>query len=712
MQYQNDHMQKSRIKKILLILLFLAVGLLVNLFFSKLAIRFRWPLYLDNIGTLLGATLGGAVPGAVIGYLTNTINGIRDTDTLYYGVLSIFIAAMGSWFYRKRWFRSFWKTILAIVLLAVVGGGLGSILTWMLYGQGFGTGISEPLAHWIYDSGISSVFWAQLLADMAIDLVDKAIVVTSVLLILKIVPKRFKRWFDFSIWYQRPLTLEERRAVRKTKSRQLSLRYKVMIVFSTAMILIATVTARISFSLFYDATVDGEIKMGTGVANVVERMLNPDRIDDYIVQGEDAPDYNSVEKNIEYVLHSSPDIAYIYVYQIRDDGCHVVFDPDTEVTPGGDPGEVIPFEEGFEEVLPDLLAGKPIEPIITNDSFGWLLTIYQPLYDSEGNCKCYVGVDISMQRLADNLQVFIVKVMALFAGFFMLLLILGLWLTEYNLIMPLNSMAVTSSTFAFNDAASRKEGLADLKSLDIRTGDELENLYHAFSKTSDDMMKYVADVQEKNDTISRMQNNLILVLADIVESRDEYTGNHVRNTAEYALIIMKQLKKEGIYTDILTEEFIEDVYHSAPMHDLGKITIPDAILNKPGRLTQEEFEEMKTHAMAGKEIIEHAANAVAESTYLDEAQNLAAYHHEKWNGKGYPSGLSGEDIPLSARIMAVADVFDALVSRRSYKEGFPVEKAMDIIRDGMGTHFDPNIAQAFLDAEDEVRKVAEMQQNK
>jgi len=712
MQYQTDHMQKSRRKKFMLIFLFLTVGLLVNLFFSKLAIYFNWPLYLDNIGTLLGATLGGPVPGAVIGYMTNIINGVKDTDTLYYGAISILIAAMGSWFYRKEWFRSVLKTILAIVLLAVVGGGLGSVLTWLLYGQGFGTGISAPFAHWLYDSGINSIFWAQLLADMAIDLVDKAIVVVSVLLILKIVPKKFKSWFDFSIWYQRPLTREERRAVRKTKSRQLSLRYKVMFVFSAAMIFIAAVTARISFRLFYNATIEGEIKMGYGVANVVERMLNPDRIDDYITLGEDAPDYTSVEKNIEYVLYSSPDISFIYVYQIREDGCHVVFDPDTPDTPGGNPGEVIPFEEGFEDVLPDLLAGKAIEPIISNDSFGWLLTIYQPIYDSEGNCKCYVGVDISMQRLADNQRVFIVKVMALFAGFFMLLLIIGLWLTEYSLIMPINSMAVTSSLFAFNDAASRKVGLAALKSLDIRTGDELENLYHAFSKTSDDMMKYVADVQEKNDTISRMQNNLILVLADIVESRDEYTGNHVRNTAEYAMIVMKQLVKEGIYTDMLTDDFIEDVYHSAPLHDLGKIKIPDAILNKPGRLTPEEFEEMKSHSMAGKEIIAHAADAVAESTYLDEAQNLAAYHHEKWNGTGYPSGLSGEEIPLSARIMAVADVFDALVSKRSYKEGFPVEKAMDIIREGIGTHFDPYIAQAFLDAEDEVRKVVEMQKNK
>ena len=146
---------------------------------------------------------------------------------------------------------------------------------------------------------------------------------------------------------------------------------------------------------------------------------------------------------------------------------------------------------------------------------------------------------------------------------------------------------------------------------------------------------------------------------------------------------------------------------SAPLHDVGKIVVSDTILNKPGRLTDEEFEIMKSHTLAGQEILENAKGAVSESSYLDEAQRLAAYHHEKWNGAGYPYGLAGEEIPLSARIMAVADVFDALVSKRSYKEGMPIEKALSIIHDDAGTHFDPIVAQAFLHAEAEVRRIAE-----
>ena len=170
---------------------------------------------------------------------------------------------------------------------------------------------------------------------------------------------------------------------------------------------------------------------------------------------------------------------------------------------------------------------------------------------------------------------------------------------------------------------------------------------------------------------------------------------------------MEELKESNVYVDELTDIFVEDVVRSAPLHDIGKIQVPDAILNKPGRLTSDEFEIIKTHTTAGKEIITSAINMVSEedSGYLYEARNLAYCHHEKWNGSGYPQGLKGEEIPLSARIMAVADVFDALVSKRSYKEPFSFEEAINIIKESSGSHFDPKIVEAFLKAEPKIRKV-------
>jgi len=260
--------------------------------------------------------------------------------------------------------------------------------------------------------------------------------------------------------------------------------------------------------------------------------------------------------------------------------------------------------------------------------------------------------------------------------------------------------------FAYTDDDNRAKTLDRIKQLDIRTGDELENLYHSFAKTTGDMVDYIAEVQHRGDVIERMQNGLIMVLADMVESRDQCTGDHVRKTAAYVRIIVDQMRKDGYYADQLTDSFMKDVVNSAPLHDVGKIKISDTLLNKPGKLTDEEFNEMKKHTIYGSEVLSSAIELVPDSSYLDEAKNLAEFHHERWDGKGYPRGLKGEETPLSARIMAVADVFDALVSRRSYKEPFSFEKAMSIIKEESGTHFDPLVVNAFVHAEDKVRAVA------
>ena len=238
--------------------------------------------------------------------------------------------------------------------------------------------------------------------------------------------------------------------------------------------------------------------------------------------------------------------------------------------------------------------------------------------------------------------------------------------------------------------------------------------YIIFTTVAGSLFMYAAILRDQaermkrqSQSIDRMQNGLVLVLADLVESRDQCTGDHVQKTSDYTRIVMEQMRRDGSYTDQLTDDFMEDVVRSAPLHDIGKIRVPDAILNKPGKLTPEEFEEIKQHTTAGRDIITRAIDMVAEETsgYLNEARNLAYCHHEKWNGTGYPQGLAGEEIPLSARIMAVADVFDALVSKRSYKDEYPFETAMNIIREGSGTHFDPKVADAFVRAEDEVRRV-------
>lgn len=202
-----------------------------------------------------------------------------------------------------------------------------------------------------------------------------------------------------------------------------------------------------------------------------------------------------------------------------------------------------------------------------------------------------------------------------------------------------------------------------------------------------------------HNQVTGMQSGIITMMAEIVENRDDNTGGHIRRTAGYVESIARELQKQGSYRDILTDGYINDIIVAAPLHDIGKIHISDAVLNKPGKLTQEEFEIMKTHTTAGQKLLEHAKEELGESSYLNTAVEMAAYHHEWWNGGGYPYGISGDEIPLCARIMAVADVFDALTSKRCYKDAMPIEKAYEIIREESGTHFDPVVAEAFLAAD-------------
>jgi len=302
---------------------------------------------------------------------------------------------------------------------------------------------------------------------------------------------------------------------------------------------------------------------------------------------------------------------------------------------------------------------------------------------------------------------YIFKVVVLFSGFFLWILSFGSWFTVQYLLHPINSMAkVTGEFFKDNDnEVLLHERIMNLKKLDIQTGDEVENLYRSICVLASDMETQLTNLRNQSKMISTMQNGLLITMADMVENRDADTGFHIQKTADYVKIILDGLKRKGYYSNRLTQKYIDDVSISAPLHDIGKIRIPDAVLNKPGRLTDEEYEIMKTHTSAGREIIENAITIVKGDSYLKEARNMAGYHHEKWDGTGYPEGLKGEVIPLSARIMAVADVFDALSSKRIYKDPMPYEKAISIIEEGAGKHFDPKCVEVFLEAEDEVKKV-------
>ena len=211
-----------------------------------------------------------------------------------------------------------------------------------------------------------------------------------------------------------------------------------------------------------------------------------------------------------------------------------------------------------------------------------------------------------------------------------------------------------------------------------------------------------SEVIKKTENIVEMQNRLVMGMATMVEGRDNSTGGHIRRTSDVVRFLVDEMKKDSSLN--LSEEFYNNLIKAAPMHDLGKITIDDAILRKPGKFTPEEFEVMKTHAPEGARIVHQILCGTNDDEFMKIAVNVAHYHHERWDGSGYPNGLKGERIPLEARVMAIADVYDALVSKRVYKESMSFEVANNIILDSMGKHFDKQLEKYYLSAKDRIEE--------
>jgi response regulator RpfG family c-di-GMP phosphodiesterase len=226
------------------------------------------------------------------------------------------------------------------------------------------------------------------------------------------------------------------------------------------------------------------------------------------------------------------------------------------------------------------------------------------------------------------------------------------------------------------------------------------------------LLKYGQEEQMGKARIKELattQEFTIQCLASLTETRDSETGGHILRCQRYVKALSKQLSVSPKFSRMLNDETIDLLYKSAPLHDIGKVGIPDSILRKPGRLTDEEFEEMKKHTIYGRNAIQTAERRFGKGVnnrFLQFGKEMAYTHHEKWDGSGYPEGLNGENISLLGRIMTIADVYDALISKRPYKPPFTHEEAVSFITKNKGTHFDPDIVEAFLKIHQEFRKIA------
>ena len=709
---RGDTMANRRSMKPTLMLT--AFGLCLNLALVWLTKLLRIPLYLDSIGTVITAALGGALPGIAVGFLSNCMTVwfslTPDPMTLYYGFLNVAIACLATWFSRKRLFLKWYGMLGAVFAFSFVGGALGSVVTWYLYGFSFGQGISAPLANLLFHSFHMAEFPAQFTADMVIDFLDKLLTTGLLGLTLHCLPSPVLERMPLGDVYlsarrrgpgKASQPEEQAAGPDGGKRRKRSLNTRITMLLIDSSVIISVVAVLIGGNAYREKMIAQYTDVCNDAVSMMLRKIDGDRIDEYLALGEAADGYAETERELHDILSCSDTLTYLYVYRIKPDGCNVVFDIDTPQLAGEPVGTVVPFDASFP-YKEAVLAGEEIPPFITNDTYGWLLTVYRPIVTTGGEVAAYAAADIDMKEIKTEIYSYCISIVSLLFGVVILITTFSLWYCDKRLLEPIGNLMRQARSFDFDGTSVNRPAAGKYA---VTTGDELEELSDIMRQTEEANAEHSAQLRQKNVEIAQMQRNIIYTLANMVENRDESTGGHIKRTANYVRLIGSRLLAAGLYPETVNAQYVKRLYDSAPLHDIGKIKITDSILNKPGRLTTDEFNQMKTHTTQGREILLNSLHDIEDGAWLSMAVDMATYHHERWDGTGYPEGLSGEDIPLCARIMAVSDVFDALVTARSYKAAFPYEQAIDIIRGDAGKHFDPVIVEVFLDADAEIRQI-------
>ena len=680
------------------------LSVFINVVLSALVSKYSLPLYLDTIGTIFVAILGGGLPGIITGMTTSLIVNIIVPGYLYFSIINVILALLTSWFahYSKR--SIFIRVIAYILLSSAICSFLGMGIQQLIPGLPTISNLEE-VSRLIY-SGEGRGYYASLIfVSFFLNIVDKGVSLLVALILYKLLPESFRKNISNYGWKQKPISYEEIRQYRKKAGRKTVLN-KVSILLFVAIILLSFILVSISIAFYYEDCKEEYTNEVYAVVENAASVVDGDQISEYIKWGRKATGYRDTEKILNMLLDTTQGVVKLSVFIAENNGYMYIFQ---EAKPGVEiieNGKVMPYMEQYTDYVQYFIDGKIVDGLIYSEDRSVFSASY-PIRNSDGDVVAYVIGDVYMTFLSEYARDYLLKTFLCFSGFIVLIMVMGFNHAGYNLVFPINSITNASSLFleSHGNQKALDENVKKTRAIAVRTDDEIEALYLALCKMESEMAEYVRDLRHYSEVTKKMQNGLIITLAGIVENRGVSSSSHVQNTAAYVHIILNGLRKKGYYPEKISDEFMEQVEMSAPLHDIGKINLPDSIVNKHGELTDEEAEVMKSHTVYGREIIEKAIETVKGESYLKEARNMAAYHHERWDGTGYPEGLHGEVIPLSARVMALADYIDSLTSPRGFRISYSLEEAMDMIQAESGRYFDPKCVEALTDSLVEVRAV-------
>ena len=684
-------------------------GLFINVLFSFIMFKLGFPLFLDSVGTIIVAAISGFLfPSICTAVASSIICALFCEASIYLSFFNSVIAIITVAFIQKYGIKNIRKTLLYAFIVAVLTTLSSTFAQYALYGQQVPSLIAQNARSF---SSVASIpfLLSFAITNFLLYFFEKGFICIFVLILISAIPKDFLASFEEGIWKQRfsPENSQPYIADRRSDIKH-ALHSRLTLFFTTISALLVFLTIIITINLYSENAKNDRIESAARCVRLSSEFIDASRIDDFVKFGKHAPGYKETLNLLSKTWQLSS-VTYLCVVKNEEDGARFIFNVDSHESTENpvEFGKLIPYSKEFEPYKDDLIEGNQIEPVLTGSIFKRQVIVSRPLLNSEGKCVCYVTAGVDLDYFSKYLGSFIVKVLLIMAGFFIVIISYIIWTIGTKISYPISAMATCINLFSDSVAEQDKldENVRQIRSLDIQSGDEIQKLYDAICQLTLNQTEQVRDIRRLSDSTMTMQDGLIITMADMVENRDSDTGAHVQKTSAYVRIIVEGLKRKEYYASKITPKFMSDVVRSAPLHDVGKINIPDEVLNKPGKLTDEEFEIMKTHTTAGKKILEKAISTVQGESYLKEARNMAAYHHERWDGRGYPEGLHGEVIPLSARIMAVADVFDALASPRVYKPAFPLEKALAILQEGSGTQFDPKCVEVFMESLSEVKMI-------